>query len=116
MHYFVRTALLLAVLGAPNPARADDEDDEYMTGNNHGRIDLIHLDSAVQGRGPCVQMKPSIPGKSAWACLWRNNPLYPELLGLLQSAFIAGKRCIVYWSAVDNKSHKTIDRVECWRT
>ncbi|MCY1069919.1 hypothetical protein OV090_34575 [Nannocystis sp. RBIL2] len=115
MHYFVRTALLLAVLGAPNPARADD-DDEYQIGNNHGRIDLIHLDSAVQGRGPCVQMKPSIPGKSAWACLWRNNPLYPELLGLLQSAFIAGKRCIVYWSAVDNKSHKTIDRVECWRT
>lgn len=113
MNHLARTLAVLAVLVVPERARADDDD---YGGNNYGRIDLIHLDSGHQGRGPCLQMKPSIPGKSAWACLWRNNPLYTEIRELLQSAFITGKRCIVYWNAVDPSSHKTIDRLECWRT
>jgi hypothetical protein len=113
VHHLARPLALLASIASPEFAQADDLE---QFGSNHGRIDLIHLDSDVQGRGACIQMRPSIPGKSAWACLWRNNPLYPELRDLLQGAFTTGKRCTVFWSSVDASSHKTIQIVECWRT
>jgi hypothetical protein len=113
VNHLARPLAVLVTLTAAAPAQADGDD---FIGNHHGRIDLVHLDSDVQGRGACVQMKPAIPGKSGWACLWRNNPLYAEMRELIHSAFITGKRCVLYWNAVDNYGHKTIQIVECWRT
>ena len=111
MNYAPHLALLLALITSP-PVRAD----EHLSGTNHGRIDLIHLTAEVPGRGACVQMKPSIPGRSSWACLWRDHPLYAELHDLIVGAFTTGKRCTLYWDGVDARGHKTIDVLECWRT
>ena len=113
MNYAPHTLALLATLATSGSVRADDS---HIRGNHHGRIDLVHLDSEVLDRGPCIQMKPSIPGKSAWACLWRDNPLYPEILDLIMRAFTTGKRCTVYWDTADIYGHKEIDLLECWRT
>jgi hypothetical protein len=104
---------ILAVLGAlavRDSARAD-----HLAGSHYGRIDVVHLAGDVTGRGPCIVMSPDIPGKSPWACLWRDNPLYDEIRELMLAAFIAGRRCTIYWSTADHYGHKIIRTFECWR-
>lgn len=108
-----RVAILavLAAVAVHDVARGE----ERQLGSHHGRIDLVHVDGAIPARGPCIVMQPDIPGKSAWACLWQDNPLYPELRELILAAFTAGKRCTVYWQSADLYGHKIVQSLECWR-
>lgn len=108
----VRVAIL-AVLGAL--AVGDVARGDHLAGSHYGRIDVVHLAGDVPARGPCIVMHPDIPGKSPWACLWRDHPLYDEIRDLMLAAFIARRPCTIYWDTADDYGHKIIRSFECWR-
>lgn len=77
-----------------------------------GKIKAYQLNSDIPGRGVCVAMNPALPG-SGWACLWKNNFLYPEITDLLRDAFISEKTCSVNWITADARGDALIAIVEC---
>ncbi|MBN3947778.1 MAG: hypothetical protein V7K14_24230 [Nostoc sp.] len=63
-----------------------------------GTISEYYLDSAVAGRGVCLQMNPTLPTVGGWACLWKNSALYQEISDLLREGYSANKTCSVTWT------------------
>jgi hypothetical protein len=57
-----------------------------------GLVSAYHLNSAIQGRGACVQLSPALP-QTPWACLWQTTALYKESNALLLAAYLSGKPC-----------------------
>lgn len=82
-----------------------------MAADSTGKIALYHLNSEVEGRGVCVQMTPALP--NTWACLWKSNPLYSELTGLLLQAFITNKTCTIIWRGPDPNGWHQVAMAEC---
>jgi hypothetical protein len=77
------------------------------------KISLFHLNSAVHGRGVCVQTQPAMP--NTWACLWKNNPLYTEITDLLRDAYVTNKTCSITWDKPDPNGWNLVALVECRR-
>ena len=96
------TALLACLLATSGTA---------LAGTGSGTISVYHLNSAVPGRGVCVQMVPALP--NTWACLWKSNALYQELTELLLQGFLWQKSCTIAWSALDPNGYLLIEWAEC---
>ena len=75
------------------------------------KISLYHLNSAISGRGVCVQTQPAMP--NTWACLWKSNPLYTEISTLLLQAYLTNRTCTISWNGPDPSGWNLISIVEC---
>jgi hypothetical protein len=80
-------------------------------GQATGTITLYNLNGTIQNRGACVQMNPAVP--NGWACIWRNNLLYPEISLMLLEARMQGKQCSLGWSTTDGSGYAMIDWAQC---
>lgn len=84
-----------------------------LADSNKGTITIYHLNEEISGRGPCIQMSPSLPGKG-WACLWKDNGLYEEINRLLLEAYMQQKKnCVISWRTTDPSGHPMIVWAEC---
>ncbi len=82
-----------------------------LAGSNSGSITVYHQNSAVPGRGVCIQMAPALP--ATWACLWKSNALYQEITELLLQGFLWQRYCTITWSVGDPSGYHLIQWVEC---
>lgn len=77
-----------------------------------GTVSVYHLNANVAGRGPCVQMLPTLP-QTPWACVWKNNPLYSELNTMLLTASTSGRICYLWLDTKDANGHWNLRTAEC---
>lgn len=82
-----------------------------LADSHGGTISLYHLNSAIAGRGVCIQTTPALPG--TWACLWKSNPLYQEITTLLLNGFVFKRYCTISWTSMDSSGFPIIDLAEC---
>ena len=78
-----------------------------------GTIPVYHLKGTYQGRGLCVQMSPALPTPGGWACVWRTNGLYSEIMDTIRDAHFRGAQCTIAWSTTDANGFPMIDWVSC---
>jgi hypothetical protein len=97
-------ALLLGALWAPISAQADSATGSIAS------ADLNAL--GPQDRSLCLQLQPAMSG-TGWACLYKNNALYKEILSTLLMARAAQMSCTVFWSYADAEGHKVIEHINC---
>lgn len=79
-----------------------------------GTISQYHVNSLVPERGSCVQMEPSIPTSTGYACLYTTTWLYLEMNAMLLNANMLGRVCSVEWTETDGYGHAKINAATCY--
>lgn len=99
----IRLPLLAALMSLPVLAGAQTQ--------ASGQIATYHLNSAIAGRGLCLQVT-NPPPDMPWACLYQSNPLYRELSTFLMSSYLTGRTITLFLDARGNESPWPISGAE----